>query len=194
MDVATHGRKVSSLLREARFFRLVAAALAATALLLAMTLFASGLAPKRVVVVPAEVRSEFWVEENEVSRNYFLEWGYFIASLILNVTPESVDYQNDVLMRHVAARHRDGMRAQLAEAAARLKREGLSTFFSVGDVHVDRDGAKVAFSGILASYVEGRKVAERDAAFMASFVVGDARLQLVEFFETSPDDVFRALR
>ena len=177
-------------MREARFFRLASTMLAASVLLLAVTLVASGLAPKRVVVVPAEVRTEFWVEEGRVSRSYFLEWGYFVASLILNVTPDSVDYQNDVLVRHVAARHRDEMRARLAAAASRLKSEGLSTFFSVGDVHVDPEGSRVAFSGSLASYVEGRKVDERDASYMATFNVEGARLHLVEFLETDPGDVF----
>lgn len=194
MDAATHGRRMSSLLREARFFRLASLVLAGAVVVQAVTLAVSGLSPKRVVVVPAEVRSEFWVEEGRVSRSYYLEWGYFIASLVLNVTPQSVDYQNEVLMRHVAVRHRDGIRTGLAAAAARLKEEGLSTFFGVGEVHVDQEGGRVAFTGTLSSYVEGRKVGERDAAYSAAFVVEGARLQLVSFLETDVEDVFEPLQ
>ena len=193
MDAGVHARTVRSLQREARFFRLASAVLAVAVAALAATVAASGLAPKRVVVVPAEVRTEFWVEEGRVSRGYFLEWGYFLASLILNVTPESVAYQNEVLLRHIDARHREGMRARLTAAAERLREDGLSTFFSVADVHVDPHGGQVAFVGSLSSYVEGRKVEERDAAYVARFRVGDSRLHLLEFAETRPDSVFEVV-
>ncbi|MBF2735041.1 MAG: type IV conjugative transfer system protein TraE [Betaproteobacteria bacterium AqS2] len=190
MDVAFRDRSVRSLRREAVFFRLLALLLAAAVALLAAALGAAGLRPSQTVVVPPAVTEEFWVRRDEVSASYYSQWGHYVAMLVLNVTPDSVAHQNAMLLQQVAPRHRGAMRARLQAAAERLAAERLSTSFAVSAVHVDPARSAVAFAGTLSSYVEGREVARRDAAYRAVFEVADARLLLLEFSETSVDDVF----
>ena len=190
MDAATRTRSVRSLRREALFFRLLALTLAAAVLLLALALGSAGLRPTQTVVVPPAVTEEFWVRREAVSPSYYAQWGHYIAMLVLNVTPESAAHQNAMLLEQVAPRHRAAMRARLQAAAAHLAAERLSTSFAVSDVHVDPEGSAAAFAGTLSSYVEGREVERRSAAYRAVFEVLDARLLLLEFSETKLDDVF----
>ena len=149
--------------------------------------------PERVVVVPPQINTSFWLEKETVSSNYYREWGHYIAMLLLNVTPESVEMQNEMLLRHVSASHRAQLRAQLDDAAALLREQRLSTFFNVTDVQVDAESSVVAFAGSLASYVEGRLVEERDAAYMAGFDVRNGSLRLQRFVETNPEKIFEPL-
>ena len=46
---------------------------------------------QRVVVVPPEVRKEFWVAGSEVSRSYLEQVFYYVSFSLLNVSPETVD-------------------------------------------------------------------------------------------------------
>ena len=194
MEPLQYRRMMVSLRSQARFFRLLAILLAIGGTCMAAAMLALSSRSERVVVVPPEVNSSFWIEEGSVSRGYFLEWGYYIISLLLNVSPGAVDYHNEILLRYAAPEYRERMRSNLAAAADRLRREDLSTAFAVNAVEVDPQQGRVAFAGSLASYVKGRRVSERVAAFAARFRVERGRLALVEVIETDPDDMFVALQ
>lgn len=193
MNPAAYRSTVAGLRAQARFFRVVTLLLTVTVAALAGALLVQSAASERTVVVPSELRTKFWVEESRVSRGYYLEWGYFVAGLLLNVTPDSISYQNQVLLRHIAPQHRDRMRAELGAAAKRLRERGLSTFFAVSGVEVRDNEGRVAFSGSLSSYVHGRKISERAAAYALTFKVKRGQLALVEFAETEPRNVFKRI-
>ena len=193
MEPLQYRRLMVSLRTQARFFRLLSILLAIGSTCMAGAMMALSSRSERIVVVPPEVNSSFWVEEGSVSRGYFLEWGYYMISLLLNVSPGAVDYHNDIVLRHAAPEHRERMRSSLVAAADKVRREDLTTAFSVGAVEVEPHNGRVAFSGSLASYVKGRRISERAAAFAARFKVERGRLELVEVVETDPKDMFRAL-
>lgn len=46
---------------------------------------------QKVIVVPPEIRKEFWVTGKTVSRSYLEQVFYYVTSSILNVSPETVD-------------------------------------------------------------------------------------------------------
>ncbi|MCY4324728.1 MAG: type IV conjugative transfer system protein TraE, partial [Betaproteobacteria bacterium] len=179
MEPLQYRRTMVSLRTQARFFRMLSVLLAIGGACMAGAMLALAARSERVVVVPPEVNESFWVEEDSVSRGYFLEWGYYIVSLLLNVSPGAVDYHNEVLLRYAAPEYRERMRTSLAAAAAKLRREDLTTAFAVSAVEVDVGQGRVAFAGSLASYVKGRRISERAAAFAARFRVERGRLALV---------------
>ena len=193
MEPLQYRRTMVSLRTQARFFRLLSVVLAIGGACMAGAMLALSSRSERVVVVPPEVNESFWVEEDRVSRGYFLEWGYYIISLLLNVSPGAVDYHNEILLRYAAPEYRERMRGSLAAAAAKVRREDLTTSFAVNAVEVEPQQGRVAFAGSLVSYVKGRRVSERAAAFAARFRVGRGRLVLVEVVETNPNDMFAAL-
>ncbi len=190
MDSANYTASVSSLRRQARFALLLVAMLTASCCMLAGLALVLSTSSQRTVIVPSEIRSEFWVESEQVSRSYYLEWGYYLAQLILNVTPDSANYQHEVLIRHVAGPYREQIRQRLAIAQERMKEEQLGTFFSVSEIYVEPEKGQVAFVGTLSSYVQGRRIEERTAAYMASFQVAGGQLRLKQFVETSPQNAF----
>ena len=193
MDLAARERTLASLRREARFFRLLTLGLVVVLGVLSAAIGMKSFEPERVVVVPPRVHTSFWVEQETVSPSYYQEWGYYMVMLLLNVTPESVARQNEILLRHVSTRYRAEIRAQLAAAAERLQQEQLSTFFNVTDVRVDPTRSSVAFAGVLASYVEGRLIGTSDVAYMASFEVHNGTLHLHRLVQTDPAQMFQPL-
>lgn len=193
MDVAVHQGAVTSLRRQAHFFRALALLLGVAVVAQAAAVLTLGKGSERIVIVPPEINGEFWIEENQVSRRYFLEWGHYVVSLLLNVTPASTDYQTEVLLRHVATVHRGAFARRLSVMGEHLRKEKLSTFFNIADVHIEPEQSRIAFVGSLASYVEGHRIEEREAAYMAIFVVNNGQLLLLEFVETQPKAAFTPL-
>lgn len=192
MEPANYHKVSLSLQKQARFFRLLTFCLAIGIMSMGVVMLIQLDRQQRIVIVPPEIRTSFWIEDETVSRNYFLEWGYYIIGLLLNVTPQSIDYQSEVLMRHVAPGYKEQINNRLEVAAERLRKEDLTTFFAVSTVDIKPEQGKVAFTGTLTSYVQGRRISERSTAFAATFQVIRGQLALVNFVETEPNNVFVA--
>ena len=193
MDLAHHRSTIVSLRAQTRALQITITILASALAGLAGTLVLQALNSARTIVVPPEVRTSFWVEDGKVSRSYYLEWGYYLAGLLLNVSPSSAAYQHEILLRHIAPAHRDRMHTELAVAAARLQERDLTTFFAVSGVDIRPEQGMIAFSGSYSSYVQGRKISERLAAFALTFQISRGQLVLVEFSETDPKSVFQRI-
>jgi len=55
----------------------------------------------RTLVVPPSINKSFWVERDKVSSEYLEQMGSFIAWLVLDVTPASIDWKKDILLGYV---------------------------------------------------------------------------------------------
>src|SRR5690606_15531655 len=57
---------------------------------------------ERIIIVPAYLKQSFWAEGEVVSKEYLEEMTMFFANLVLNVTPESMEYQSKVVLKYVS--------------------------------------------------------------------------------------------
>jgi len=78
------------LVEENRILKLVVLSLTALNFVLAL-MYIRATNKVKVVVVPPEIRKEFWMVGNEVSREYLEQVFYYVTSSLLNVSPETVD-------------------------------------------------------------------------------------------------------
>ena len=70
----------------------------------------------RILVVPADVRKEFWVEQNRVSSSYLEEMAIVFADLILENTPSGAAYRRDIVLRNSTG---SGVRGSQSQASGR---------------------------------------------------------------------------
>ena len=103
-------------------FVLLAGSVLANIILATLAIRASG--RERIVVLPPAVHRSFWVEPERVSREYLEQMGYFLAQLVLDVTPQSTDYQAKVLLQYASPGATGALRATLAATAERLNAKG----------------------------------------------------------------------
>jgi len=143
---------------------------------------------ERVVIVPPVVHKTFWIEGERVSGEYLEQMGYFLSQLILNVTPQSVDYQAKVLLQYAAPGAYGELRTALLTAAERLKRDSATTVFSPRDLTVDEAGMKVAVRGQLTTFISDRRVSEAVKAYLVEFQYTGGRIYLKTFRETTTND------
>ena len=156
---------------------------------LVLAVFAVRLAGhERVVVVPPTIHKTFWVESDRVSAEYLEQMGYFLMQLTLNVTPMSVDHQAKLLLQYAAPASFGELRAALAAAGQRLKRDSASTVFSAQDVSVDERGLRVGVRGQLTTYISDRRVSDVSKGYAIELQYASGRVFLKAFRETNPND------
>ena len=83
----------------------------------------------RTLVVPPSINKSFWVERDMASAEYLEQMGSFIAWLVLDVTPASIDWKKDMLLGYVEPAQHGALKTRQDLEAARLKRINASTAF-----------------------------------------------------------------
>ncbi len=143
---------------------------------------------ERIVVVPPTLHQSFWVEGERASREYLAQMGYFLMQLTLDVTPQSVDHQAEVLLQYAAPSAYGDLHAAMLATAARLKRDGASTLFSAQDLVVDEATQRVGIRGQLTTFIGDRRVSALERGYALELQTLGGRLFLTAFRETSPHD------
>lgn len=153
-----------------------------TVLLMALTnvvlgfLFLSVRGSQRIVVVPPEVKKEFWVAGREVSLSYLEQVFYYVTFSLLNVSPETVD---ESLSRvYVFLTTDPELITQIKEAfreyAEAIKRKKVyQVFYPMG---IDVKGNEVLVKGVLKKMVGAGDVGEESKTVRYWFRVEGGRL------------------
>jgi conjugal transfer pilus assembly protein TraE len=136
---------------------------------------------ERVIVVPAHFKQTFWAEGESISKEYLEEMTIFIAGLLLNVTPESLGYQKDVVLRYVSPEFYNIFQQRLIEEEEKLRKEGLCTTFRPKEVKVNEKSGEVIISGILSQYIGDKKVGQVEESYKAIYGYSSGILLLKGF-------------
>ncbi len=59
---------------------------------------------EKTVIVPPTIERPFWVKGAETSAEYLEEMSRYLSTLVLNVTPKSIDANIDIFLRYVHRR------------------------------------------------------------------------------------------
>ncbi len=180
-------RNLSSSRRTISFQALVLAGSIAVNVVSAVTAYRL-VGQERVVIVPPAINKSFWVEGNRVSAEYLEEMGYFLIQLVLNVTPQTVDYQSKLLLQYVAPASYGEIKTAMAIIAERLKRDGAATVFSARSVSTDQSHLKVAIQGSLTTFIGERRVSESTKSYLVELQYATGRLTIKSFKEVGIDD------
>lgn len=145
----------------------------------------------RVVFLPPVVDRGFWIDRAEVSKDYLEQMGLFIVQLAYNVTPASVEYQNAALLKYAAPEAYGALEKAGKLAAERVKRDQITTIFSPQSViHSKDDALKLAFVGLLTTYVTDKASPPRQATILVRFRYEAGKTLVVELRETDSNDPF----
>jgi type IV conjugative transfer system protein TraE len=121
--------------------------LLAAAHVLALVVILNLLGTVRTVVVPPSINKSFWVSRDKASGEYLEQMGAFIAWLVLDVTPASIDWKKDILLGYVEPDQHGELKTRQELEAARLKRINASTFFMPQQLVPSEDTQTVVVRG-----------------------------------------------
>ncbi len=147
---------------------------------------------ERVIVLPPEVRREFWVEGNRFSPEYLEEMAVYFLHLALDVNQTTLPYNTEILSRYSDTKTCNYLRTKYAKDSKKLKQNDASTSFEVKEVTVFPDKNLVRADGVLHSYVGEKHIKEAKKTYEVTFKTYRGRLffrEITEVKEHEQEDI-----
>lgn len=133
---------------------------------------------ERVVVVPAVIEKEFWVEGTSVSPSYLEQIGCFVGDLLLTRSPSSADMQLTILMRQIAPNFAPLLTSKLAAELIKLKKDNASYVFFRTKVITDPANQSVILEGDRVLFLGDKILSTTKESYRLGFIHFGGRLLL----------------
>src|ERR1700754_4534002 len=152
--------------------------------LLSLVLIVNILGSERTVIVPPSIDRTFWVTRDKASREYLEEMAGFVAWLMLDVSPSTVDWKRNVLLNWVLPEQHAAMKTKMDLEADRLRSNNASTSFLIQQLTADEKEQSVVITGRLRRQINGSDVGEPETrAYLAQFQYTGGRVHIQTFKE-----------
>lgn len=155
----------------------------AAGLCLALAIILHLLGAVRTVIVPPSINKTFWVSGDKASSEYLEQMGAFIAWLILDVTPATIDWKKDLLLGYVDPAQYGPLKTRQEAEAERLKRINATTAFLPQQLVASEDTQSLVVRGRLRTLVNGYETANDLKAYRIEFAHSGARMHVISFKE-----------
>jgi conjugal transfer pilus assembly protein TraE len=137
----------------------------------------------RTVVVPPTLHKTFWVAGDKASNEYLEQMGSFIAWLVLDVTPSTIDWKKDMLLGYVDPAQYGALKTRQEVEAERLKRINAATAFAPQQLVASEAAQSLVVRGRLRTLVNGHETGNEAKAYRIAFSHAGARMHIVSFQE-----------
>jgi type IV conjugative transfer system protein TraE len=162
----------------------------------AVILLAFGMLTKRTTTIlePPSRAQAIAITGDRVDSAWLIEMGTYIAHLMLDATPRSIEWQQAQILKWVHPSTYGELEARMAVAAKRLVEANATTVFWPQQVAPDPDRQRVLLLGHIDTYVNGQLVhgSGRTVAYQASFESKGGRMLLKDWLEAPTDDPWLA--
>ena len=142
---------------------------------------------ERTLVVPPNVTKTFWVEDNKGGSEYLVQMSSFVAYLLLDVTPKSIEWKKDMLLKWCLPDNAGAIKTRQDLEATRLKQLNASTYFQLQQLVPDEESQSVTLTGFLLTQVNGTKTSDVQKTYRAEFAFRGGRVHLKDFKEVKSE-------
>ena len=156
-------------------------------LLIALVIIYEILGAQRVIVTPPQVSQPFWVSGKYVDTSYLEQMGGYVAWLVLDVTPGTINWKKDALLSFVAPDEYGKLKIKQEVEAERLKKLNASTYFLLQQLEPDQSKQEVILTGRLRTYINGQETSVEPKKYRAEFSYQGGRTHLKTFDEVKND-------
>lgn len=114
------------------------------------------------VLIPPVMTGNYNLSSNQMDENYALDAGTHLAGVLLNVTPETVEWRQKEVLRWVHPVALQSLTDKLKDENTRIKKQELSSTFSTRSSHfyITDNGPTTQVDGILTRWVASRLFAQ----------------------------------
>lgn len=147
-----------------------------------------------VVIEPPQRTETISMKGNRVDGAWLRQMGLYVAQMMLDSTPQSIDWQQQEVLRMVHPSTHADLEQRLTVQAKRLIDANATTVFFPSQYAPDVDNQRVVILGRLDTFVNGVMVqgSGRNVAYEASFAYGAGRSWLKDWKEVPIDDPWLA--
>ncbi len=171
----------------------IIAIIQAVVIFLALILMLNLLGRDRTVVTPPVIEKSFWVTADSASDSYIQQMALWISSLVLDVTPDNIDYKASLLLQYAHPSLHGKLKERQTLSAQSMKRDNTSTYFVMQTIRTHPEKLAALMTGRFHTLINGNHVADQERNFFVRFQMDGGRAQLVEFTETQNVDLAKQL-
>lgn len=141
-------------------------------------------------LVPPSLSKGFWVGTDQFDRNHLEEMGIYVIQLMLNVTPKSVRFQGEQLLKIIDPQHHAELLNQIQVNAAMVERLNVATTFMPVSYSYDvKSPNRIAVHGSFQTHYSDKTIGSSSKTYMVEFGrSASGKMTLVRFMETSTRD------
>lgn len=147
-------------------------------------------ADTRTYITPPSIEKGFWISGRDASPEYLEQMALWFTQLALNITPSSMKYQNEVLLRYVDPVLHGEIKTRAAMNVERARRDEVSQVFYVSNYRIDTPKMRVALTGTLQRWVGSTQVTPEQRTYRIAFRMNAGSIIVSEFKEADPNDPF----
>jgi len=156
------------------FLGLAAILLASNVLLAFCLIFRN----EKTIILPPEVKTEFWSEGNRFAPQYLEEQAAYMTHLALDVNASNIKYNTNILLRYVEAEQAAHFREKFEKQHRKLKQNNASTTWNITEFIVFPDQNTVHVKGTLDKFIGSKQIGSLQREYEVSFKIKRGRLLL----------------
>ena len=138
------------------------------------------------VIIPVGISSPVNVTEKQVDAAYLTQWAEYIASLKLNVTPDTASKKQSKLLEHVTPQKYGAFKEHLLKEVEQVTQDEISMVFYPKDSKIlDDNNTEIKVTGVLKIFIGDEGNQTLDVSYRLKFIFENGRLFLDEFKELS---------
>jgi len=153
MKQAALSNGISRLSSEARFLRVSLLGCIVIILLMAIHMITTSTDIKVKILAPPDITKDFWISTNGFGPSYLEQMGTYIAYMVLNSTPASMNFQMAQLKPYLAPQAYGKMTAELTAKHKRFARYQISTIFYPNQIFLSKSRCHIQIEGELKTFI-----------------------------------------
>lgn len=160
----------------------VISVLACTLMVMVVALYKT-IGSERIVVVPPNVSTAFWCQADRCGNAYLEQMGGYVAWLILDVAPSSIEWKKSALLGLVSPDIVGTLKERQELEGERLKRLNASTYFLPQQLAPDEEKQTLRITGLLHTQINGNATPPVARTYEVAFNHQGGRIHLSRFME-----------
>ena len=155
MKFSFQKQTVSTLLSERNAWRGVTLVLSVSLVFLGISVIFKR---EKTILVPCPLTKSFWIQGDDVSKEYLEEMGVYMSKLLLDLSPGNVVHNHKALLRYASPEAYGRLKKQFLKEEEDYSSLQLSTHFKPTSVTANPQTLEVEIKGILTSYVASKEI------------------------------------
>lgn len=146
-----------------------------------------------VAIVPPEVKRPYEIGSNFGNKDYLGDMANYVLSTVLTVSPDSVDFNNKVILKMTDPDGYGKLKSDLEAAALRLRRDRVSTVWVARKEEISERDKRVKIAGRLKTYIADVLTSDREKEYIVEFsITSSGRLYVLKVQEVVKPDPVRS--
>ena len=138
---------------------------------------------EKTILIPPTMGKENWVSSADASVDYYSKMTLFFAELALNVTPDNVEYAQEMVLRYVDPKSYNKIKAQFVAERDKVRNEHICAAFFPTDIKVDTKQAEAVITGDLKTFVGDTALPVKHVSYRIAYHFNAYSLHIKKFEE-----------